>query len=249
MYSLFDFDQFWPVTYSILDLKNVCIRLLSLSVQFKMCTPPHVIANIVFLRDRGMSARMVANDVNVSKSSVCRLYKRYQETGSFERRPGTGLSRKTTARDDRFILMTSLRDRTLSSIQISNEIQRVRDVAVSHRTVRRRLAEKNVTPKRAATGPKLTTQHRQARLRFALEHLARTDDQWSCVLFSDESRANLYANDRRTRVYRRPGERFAPCCIKETVAFGGGSCMFWGGISMNANTDLVIINCGGVGGI
>lgn len=49
-------------------------------------------------------------------------------------------------------------------------------------------------------------------------------------------------------MYRRPGERYNQCYIQETVSFGLGSCIFWGGISMETKTELVIINCGGQGG-
>ena len=48
---------------------------------------------------------------------------------------------------------------------------------------------------------------------------------WQCVLFSNESRFQLFQADGRTRIYRRAGERTAPCCIQETVLFGGGSVM------------------------
>uniref|UniRef100_A0A1B0BPB9 Uncharacterized protein n=1 Tax=Glossina palpalis gambiensis TaxID=67801 RepID=A0A1B0BPB9_9MUSC len=51
----------------------------------------------------------------------------------------------------------------------------------------------------------------------------------------------LHGNDRRGRVYRRRGERFAPCCISERVAYGNGTFMFSRGISMKANTEFVFI--------
>lgn len=217
---------------------------ISIICSVKMDTAPEVASSVVALLESGLSVRNVANQLNISKSTVSRLFKRYRETNSFNRRPGSGRTRKTTARDDRFIMMTSLRNRHISAVGVQHELQRTRDVAVSEWTVRRRLKEKNLTPKRAATGPRLTPHHRQARLDFALQHVNWTHEQWSHVLFTDESRACLYVNDRRERVYRRPGEPGAQCCIKETVAFGGGSCMFWGGITSEVKSDIVFINCG-----
>jgi hypothetical protein len=43
-------------------------------------------------------------------------------------------------------------------------------------------------------------------------------------------------------VYRRPGERYAPCNIVGTVQFGGGSVLVWGGISLEARTELVVLS-------
>lgn len=101
-----------------------------------------------------------------------------------------------------------------------------------------------MTARRPALCPELSTAHRRARLTFGLEHENWTMEQWANVLFSDESRFCLGSSDRRMRVYRRPGERFAPACIISKRAFGGGSIMVWGGISLTARTELVPISTG-----
>lgn len=62
------------------------------------------------------------------------------------------------------------------------------------------------------------------------------------MLFSDESRFVLHVKDRREYVWRREGERFAQCTIRETDAFGGGSVLVWAGISLDGKTDLHIVN-------
>lgn len=207
-------------------------------------------AQAVILLREGQSQRQVASALNMSQSAVSRVYRRYQETGNFNRRRGSGRKRCTSERDDRFIISTSLRNRALTGVQVQQELRETRGVAVSGWTVRRRLKAASLEPKRPATGPKLTPAHRAARLRFAREHVDWTDEQWSSVLFSDESRVCLHGSDKRGRVYRRPGERFAQCCIQENVAFGGGSEMVWAGISMQAKTELVFIETGGrVGGL
>lgn len=206
-----------------------------------MDTTPVEAAQAVALLQQGLSQRTVARQLNLSRSAVQRVYRRYLETGAFNRRPGTGRPRATTQRDDRFITMTILRNRRQNAVQVQQQLRNVRGVAVSARTVRRRLCEQNLTPYRPASGPKLTVAHRQCRLRFAREHVDWTLDQWADVLFSDESRICLQGSDGRQRVYRRPGERYAQCCIEETVSYGGGSIMVWGGISLAARTDLVIV--------
>ena len=61
-------------------------------------------------------------------------------------------------------------------------------------------------------------------------------------MFSDESRFCLRVLDRRVTVWRRRGERYADCCSDRVTAFGGGSVMVCGGISLTGKTRLVIIN-------
>ncbi|CAG9133644.1 unnamed protein product [Plutella xylostella] len=213
-----------------------------------MDTTPEEAAQVVALLQQGLSQRAVAAQLHLSQSAVSRVYRRFQETGAFNRRPRTGRHRCTSERDDRFIVSTSLRNRHLTGVDVQQELRRVRQVTVSEWTVRRRLKEANLTPKRPASGPKLTAGHRQARLQFAREHLDWSIAQWRSVLFTDECRVCLHGSDRRGRVYRRPGERFAQCCFAETVAYGGGSCMMWAGISLEGKTALVFVPGGGRGG-
>uniref|UniRef100_T1HHE3 DDE_3 domain-containing protein n=1 Tax=Rhodnius prolixus TaxID=13249 RepID=T1HHE3_RHOPR len=100
----------------------------------------------------------------------------------------------------------------------------------------------NLRPRKQATGPLLTVDHRRAHLEFAREHRNWSENDWRNVLFSDESRFALYAPDGRRRVYRRPGERYAPCNISGRLPFGGGSVMVWAGFSMGAHTELHVFN-------
>ena len=52
-------------------------------------------------------------------------------------------------------------------------------------------------------------------------------------MFSDESRFLLSGTNGRVVVWRRRGERNLPPNLLQTVAYGGGSLMVWGGISLN----------------
>lgn len=196
-------------------------------------------AQVVALIREGLSQRNVARRLNLSRSAVRRVYTRYLETGEYRRRPGSGRGRVTNTTDDRFIALTSLRNRHLSAVDVQGRLRETRGVAVSENTVRRRLREQNLTPHKPAMGPKLTASHRQARLEFARQHIQWDLGQWETVLFSDESRMSLVGSDGRRNVMRRPGERYSQCCIRETVRFGGGSTMFWGGISLTGRTELV----------
>ena len=60
-------------------------------------------------------------------------------------------------------------------------------------------------------------------------------------MFTDESKFNVSGADGRQRIWRRVGERYAPCCITEVDRWGGGSVHVWGGITEFNKTDLVIL--------
>jgi transposase len=201
-------------------------------------------ARAIALVHVGFSIREAANSLGFARSSVHRAVLRFRQTGGYTRRPGSGRRRSTSARDNRYITMLSLRNRHMTAVKIRNQLERVREVNVNERTVRRRLGEANLGAYRPATGPELLRGHRVSRLLFAQEHLNWNLEQWKSVLFSDELRFALRSPDGRARVWRRPGERYAPCNFSERLSFNGRSIMVWGGFSWEARTQLVFIERG-----
>ena len=77
--------------------------------------------SIITLRQEGQSSRKISRTLNVS-SAVAKTIKRYDETGSHEDRPRTGRLRVTSAAEDKFIRVTSLRNHKLTAPQIRANI-------------------------------------------------------------------------------------------------------------------------------
>lgn len=74
--------------------------------------------------------------------------------------------------------------------------------------------------------PPISERNRQARLRFAIEHIGWTVEDWKKILWSDETWVN---GDPHTKTYviRRAGEEWDPTCIVERHRRRKGW-MFWG---------------------
>ncbi|KAF2900427.1 hypothetical protein ILUMI_05757 [Ignelater luminosus] len=84
--------------------------------------------------------------------------------------------RSTTARDDRFIQMSALRNRHLTAVSHRNELRRVRQVNVSLSTIRKRLYEAHLSARRPLKELELLLHHRRARLEFAQNHIDWTGE-------------------------------------------------------------------------
>lgn len=186
----------------------------------------------------GQTRTNVARVLNVSPSTISRLWTRFQRTGSSADAPRTGRPRVTTQAQDRFIRLRHLRNRFLpasSTVQIIPGARRISD-----QTVRNRLHAAELRAYRPLRGNVLTRRHHQARLQWATQHRHWTlRNHWRHVWFSDESSFLLHRHDRRRRVYRRVRERYQQNCVDEAPPHGGGSIMVWGAINNAGRSQLV----------
>jgi transposase len=206
-------------------------------------TPSDTAGAIALIQD-GQSKYYVARVLGVSRCSIQRAVNRFPETKGYTRRVGSGRKRSTTAHDDHFLTLTILRNRDTTAVRARNELQEVRSVAVSERTVRKRLEEHGLSARTLAHCLLLTREHRVARLLIAHEHRNWGIEEWGRILFTDESRFCLRSPDGRQRVWRSTGQGVAQCNFVPGISFGSGSIMVWGGISMEARTELVVVNGG-----
>jgi transposase len=199
------------------------------------------VARAVVLIQHGHSIRHVSRDLRVSPSVIQRLWNRFRETGQYVRRAAQGRNRKTTQNQDRFLVLSSLRKRIATARDLLNDLRRAHGIEISDQTVRNRLKEAKLKPRRPVPAPRLTQHHKEARMRFALDHRDWQLRHWTPVLFTDEPRFGLARCDGRVRVYRRPGERYTAATVQEVDRFGGGSVMIWAEISIDNRTDLVVV--------
>lgn len=203
------------------------------------------VAHIVALLRQGHSQVEVAATMGVSQSVISRAYARFNETQNYDRRPGQGRQRITTERDDRAIVRQARQNPTVHAHTIArqflNHRQRPPQQHIAASTVRNRFREQNLRARYPNRVPMLTVRHRRNRLNYAHDHHHWDHRQWTSVLFTDESRFCLHGNDRRTRVWRRPGERDRDNFTRPVTPFNGGSVMVWAGVSYNTMTPLVIV--------
>lgn len=184
------------------------------------------------------SIRKISELTGVKSSTVCDTIARFKKTNSCCSLPRSGRPKVISASDKRYLKLCALRDRRKTVPILTEEFNTSRKFPVSHSACRRSLLSWNLRGSVAARKPLLSARNIKKRLAFARHHVKWSKKQWAKVLFTDESKFELFGSKRRVFVRRMPGERFIKQCLIPTVKHGGGSVMVWGGICSNGVTRL-----------
>ncbi|GFW42721.1 transposable element Tcb2 transposase [Trichonephila clavipes] len=192
----------------------------------------------------GQAQAEVAQAIGVSQSVISRIWNRFLETVSAGQRPGQGRRRATTTNENRYLVFMARRHRKMNATLLQQHLRSATVTTVSTQTVRNRLHGVGLHARLPMVCVTLTSRHRRDRREWATEHVNWRRNEWSDVLFSDESRFSVHPDNKRIFIWRDCGSRNNPALVHEGVRFGGGGVLVYGGISIDGRTDLYIIRGG-----
>ncbi|GBM77079.1 Acetylcholinesterase-1 [Araneus ventricosus] len=200
-----------------------------------------------FLRGRiigrlewGRTQLEVSEELGIAQSVISRLWQRFQDDGNVSRCYSTCRPRVTTPNEDRYLAVTAKRNKRSTASDLSRQLSSATGTTVSGQTVYRRLGHIGLYARRPVRCIPLTATHCRLRLAWSREHALWTPQQWSCVMFSDESRFSLQSDSRRTFIWRAPGTRYHQENTIERHRYGGAGWLVWGGIILGSRTDLYV---------
>ncbi|KAK3507235.1 hypothetical protein QTP70_011919 [Hemibagrus guttatus] len=112
---------------------------------------------------------------------------------------------------------------------------------ISRQTVQRTLHTAGFHGRTTRRTPLLQIRYTKARLAFANAHLDKEEDFWSSVLWSDETKIELFGHNDVAFIWRKK-EAFNSKNTIPTVKHGGGNLMFWGCFSAGGPGNLITVN-------
>ncbi len=193
---------------------------------------------IVALHKDGVGYKKIAKTLKLSCSTVAKTIQRFNRTGSTQNRPRHGRPKKLNAHAQHHIQRLCLGNRRMSAASIAAEVEGVGGQPVSARTIRHTLHQIGLHGCRPRRKPLLKMMPKKARKQFAKDKQTKDMDYWNHVLWSDETKINLFGSDGVKRVWRQAGEEYKDKCVLPTVKHGGGSVMVWGCMSAAMNASM-----------
>lgn len=147
----------------------------------------------VVLHKEGYSYRDIARKLGggATPAAVWKVCKKFAVTNSVKDKPRCGRKRVSSKRDDRNLIRMAMKNRCLTLIRLARQWT----VPTSKHTVRRRLREFGLRARTPRKKPLLNVKQRRQRMEWAKRHRHWTGEEWNKVLWSDESKINLFNND------------------------------------------------------
>ncbi|GFY16002.1 transposable element Tc1 transposase [Trichonephila clavipes] len=171
----------------------------------------------------GNIAKVVGRSVNCIQKSCKNL-----KTGILPNNEGRGRKKIINSITERRVIHQVKIDPKISTPKIAASTSNTLGRSVSAETVRRVLRKAGYNGRVARKKPLIGKRNRVKRLKFAKEHILKPQQFWNEVIFSDESKFNIFGSDGRRMVWRKPNTSHHPKHTIPTVKHGAGSVMVWG---------------------
>ena len=104
---------------------------------------------------------------------------------------------------------------------MASELEKDLGLLISESTVKRRAHETGLYGRVARKKPYVSKNNRLKRLKYAREMLQKPLGFWDSIVWSDESKFNLFGSDGRIMAWRTRDEEFDPKCTVPVVKHGG----------------------------
>ncbi|XP_062847483.1 uncharacterized protein LOC134309924 [Trichomycterus rosablanca] len=139
----------------------------------------------------GLGYKKISQALNISRSTVQSIIRKWKEYGTTVNLPRQGRPPKLTGRTRRALIrdaakrpMVTLDEMQRSTAQVGESVHRT--------TISRALHKCGLYGRVARRKPLLKENHKKSRLQFARSHVGDTANMWNKVLWSDETKIELF---------------------------------------------------------
>lgn len=186
----------------------------------------------------GITERKISEVLNRPQSTIHDIISAYKNYGSEAPLPRTGRPTVMTERDVRHLTRILKKDRKATLQEMHENFVSSTSTDVCERTLKNCLHEQGFYGRVGVRKPFVSEKNRKKRLSWAKER-KRWESEWERVIWSDESKFELFGGNGKRWVWRQPHEKYDVDCLIPTVKSGQQGVMVWGCFTKNNLGPLV----------
>lgn len=192
-------------------------------------------------RAEGKSLREIAQIIGRCHNTVKKIIDKYKMFKTLEDCPRSGRPKRLSGSEIRSIVREVNKNPFTSAVKISEDIEKTSGVTVSASTIRRTLHANGLYGRVPRKKPFISKINQKRRLIFANKYKSKDISFWKNVLFSDESKFEIFGKKKPSKIWRGKTEAFLEKNVITTIKHGGGSVMVWGCMAASGVGNLVFI--------
>lgn len=198
-------------------------------------------ARIVELHKAGRGYKSISKSLDVHVSTVRQIIYKWREFKTVATLPRRGRPAKMTARAQRRMVSEVRRNPRASAKALQTSLAHA-NISVHTSTIRKCLNKNGFHGRTPRRKPLLTKKNIAARLKFAKDHHDVPQQFWDNILWTDETKIELFGRNTQRYVWRKSGTAHQHQNIIPTVKYGGGSIMVWGCFAASGPGRIAVIN-------
>ena len=177
---------------------------------------------VVELQKSGKGYKKISKQLKIPISTIMAIVKKFKATGDVRNQPGRGPICKFTPRTVRRMVRLAKESPSIAAGELQRLVKSWGQ-KVSKTTIR--LHHHKLFGRVARKKPLLSINNKLKRLQFAKCY---SDFQWDWVVWSDETKIELFGNKPQRWVWRRQKDSHTEKHRIPIVKYGGRSLMLWG---------------------
>jgi transposase len=173
----------------------------------------------------GHSGSQISEKLDRPKSTVNKVIAAYKK-GIEVPPPRTGRPPKMTERDNRHLMQILNKDRRININELCEDFVASTSTNISQITLKRHLHKNNIYGRVGVKKPFVNAANRMKRLSWAKKR-KNWVNEWENIIWSDESRYEVFRGNGKRYVWRNTQEKYNPKCLIPTFKSGRESVMVW----------------------
>lgn len=189
----------------------------------------------------GKGYKAIGKSLGLQRSTVRAIIHKWRRHGTVVTLPRSGRPTKIIPRAQRRLTAEVTKNPRTTSKQLQDTLASV-NVHVHDSTIRKTLGKNGIHGRVPRRKPLLTKKNIKARLTFAKNHLDHPQSFWENVLWTDQTKVELFGRNASRYIWRKKNTAFDKKNIVPTVKHGGGSVMIWACFAASGPGRLAMID-------